>query len=107
MTTWQGRDEKLRNAGFDVGRLPAATFRARIFWMQLVTVFEAFQPADAELVWSQLDAAGFPAQIANELSALSTDGYSLATGGIQVKVPADRAEEARAFLDANSDPGRK
>ena len=72
--------------------------------MRLVTVFEALQPADAELVWSQLDAAGFPAQVFNELSALSTDGYSLATGGIQVKVPEDRAKEARAFLGASPTP---
>lgn len=70
--------------------------------MQLVTVFQTFNPAEAQLVRSRLDAAGFPAQVTHELSALSLEGYSQAAGGILVQVPDARAEEAKAFLDADS-----
>src|SRR5512146_279220 len=60
----------------------------------LVTVYSAFNPADAQLARSRLDAAGFHAVVTNELSALSMDGYALAAGGILVQVPADEAAEA-------------
>ena len=68
--------------------------------MQLVTIFSAFSPAEAQLVRSRLDAAGFHASVADELSALSIDGYSLAVGGVRVQVPETEADEARAFLYA-------
>ena len=68
--------------------------------MRLVTVFRAFSPAEAQLIRSRLEAAGFPAQVTHELSALSLDGYSMAAGGIRVEVPEDRAEEARALIDS-------
>ncbi len=70
--------------------------------MELVTVFRTFSPGEAQLVRSRLDAAGFNAQVTHELSALSMDGYSMATGGVRVQVPADQADEARAFI---ADPG--
>jgi len=66
--------------------------------MQLVTIFTAFNPAEAQLIRSCLDAANFHAVVANELSALSMDGYALAAGGILVQVPETEAEEAREFL---------
>lgn len=66
--------------------------------MRLVTVFQAFNPAQAQLVRSRLDAAGFPALVTHELSSLSMEGYSQATGGILVQVPEEHAEEAKAFL---------
>ena len=72
--------------------------------MSLVTIFKAFNPADAQLVRSRLDAAGFQAIVADELAALSMDGYAMATGGIRVQVPSEEAEEARAFLDAGETP---
>ena len=72
--------------------------------MSLVTIFKAFNPADAHLVRSRLDAAGFQAIVADELAALSMDGYAMATGGIRVPVPSEEAEEARAFLDAGETP---
>ena len=65
------------------------------------TIYMALNPADAQLVWSQLDAAGFDAEVVNELSALSLDGYAVAAGGILVRVPDDRAAEAQAFLSAS------
>jgi hypothetical protein len=61
-------------------------------------VYRAFNPADAQLVRSRLDAAGFHAVVSQELSALSIDGYSMAAGGILVQVPDQEAAEAEAFL---------
>lgn len=73
--------------------------------MKWITVYRSFSPADAQLIRSRLEAAGFVAQVAHELSALSMDGYALAAGGIRVQVPEDVADEARALLDApESDP---
>jgi hypothetical protein len=57
--------------------------------MKFVTVYRSFSPADAQLIRSRLEAAGFLAQVAHELSALSMDGYALAAGGIRVQVPED------------------
>jgi len=68
--------------------------------MNLVTVFKAFSPAEAELVRARLEANGFHAVVMGELAALSIGGYSPATGGIRVQVLESEAAEARAFLDA-------
>ena len=67
--------------------------------MDLVTIFTAFSPAEAQLVRSRLEAAAFHPFVADELSALSIDGYSLATGGIRVQVPESEAPDAREFLN--------
>jgi hypothetical protein len=66
--------------------------------MGLVSVFSTFSPGEAQLVRSRLEAAGFSATVSHELSALSTEGYSMSTGGIQVEVPPEQAEEARALI---------
>ena len=66
--------------------------------MQLVTVFSAFNPAEAQLVRSRLDAAGFHASVAHELSALSMEGYGMAVGGICVQVPDAEVGDAKLFL---------
>lgn len=71
--------------------------------MQLVTVFTTFNPGEAQLVRSRLEAAGFLAQVAHELSALSMEGYSMAAGGVRVQVPSDQADEARAFIAGSKD----
>jgi len=62
--------------------------------MQLVTVFTAFNSAEAQLVRSRLEAAGLRAFVTDELSALSIEGYALAAGGIKVQVPDVDAELA-------------
>ena len=72
--------------------------------MSLVTIFKAFNPADAQLARSRLEAAGFQAIVADELAALSMDGYAMAIGGIRVQVPSEEAEEAEAFLAAEDSP---
>ena len=71
--------------------------------MQPVTVFTTFSPAEAQLVRSRLEAAEFDAIVTHELAALSMDGYSMATGGILVQVPAEEAEDAKALLAATDD----
>ena len=71
--------------------------------MAIGTVYRAFNPADAHLVRSRLEAAGFHAVVTNELSALSLDGYALAAGGILVQVPSEEQAEAETFL-AESKP---
>ncbi|MGA3268195.1 MAG: DUF2007 domain-containing protein [Verrucomicrobiota bacterium] len=68
--------------------------------MDMVTVATAFNPADAHLARSRLEAAGFHPVVFNELSALSMDGYALAAGGILVKVPEAEAADDREFLNA-------
>lgn len=72
--------------------------------MQMVTVSTAFNPADAQLVRSRLEAAGFHPVVKNELSALSMDGYGLAVGGILVQVPEAEADDAREFINAPDSP---
>ena len=68
--------------------------------MNLVTIFRTFNVGEAEVIRSRLDAAEFDVVLANELSSLSIDGYSLAAGGILVQVPEDQAADARALIDA-------
>ena len=63
-----------------------------------MTVFRSFSPAEAQLIRSRLDAADIPAEVVNELAALSMDGYSMATGGVLVQVPDDYAAEAKALI---------
>jgi len=72
--------------------------------MRLVTVFRSFSPAEAQLIRSRLDAAGIPAEVVNELAALSLDGYSMAAGGIRVQVPDSYAAEASALIESANDP---
>jgi hypothetical protein len=71
--------------------------------MGMGTVYRALNPADAHLVRSRLESAGFHPVVTNELSALSMDGYALAAGGILVQVPETEASEAEEFL-AHSKP---
>ncbi len=73
--------------------------------MELVTVSTAFNPADAGVVRSRLEAAGFHPVVTNELSALSLDGYAMAAGGILVQVPDCESEEAKLFLETSTETG--
>ena len=71
--------------------------------MKLVTVYTAFSSADAQLMRSRLDAAGFHAVVQHEASALSMEGYSMAAGGILVQVPDVEASDARALIEERGD----
>lgn len=70
--------------------------------MKLATVFSTFNPAEAHVVRSRLEASGFHAEVKNELAALSIEGYSMATGGIEVQVPDDELEDARRLIDTST-----
>ena len=72
--------------------------------MTLVTVFNAFNPTEAEVIRSRLEASEFHAVISRGLAALSLEGYSVAAGGILVQVPEDESESARALIDSAKDP---
>ena len=71
--------------------------------MKLVTVFRTFSPAEAQLVRSRLEAAGFFAQVTHELAALSMEGYSMSTGGVRVEVPEDQAQNAQDLLNSTGE----
>ncbi len=70
--------------------------------MKLVTVYQTFSPAEAQLVRSLLEAAEIEAMVVNELSAMSMDGYSMAAGGVLVQVPEDRVEEAKELITSKN-----
>ena len=72
--------------------------------MNYVTIFQAFNPGEAQLIRSRLEAAEFPVNVVHELSALSLDGYAMAAGGILVQVPEDRVAEAKALLASGDSP---
>jgi hypothetical protein len=72
--------------------------------MAMVTVLNTFNPAEAQLMRSLLEAEGLQPEIKNELSALSMEGYAMAVGGVEVQVPADEADEARALIAARDQP---
>lgn len=72
--------------------------------MSLVTIFTALNPMDAYLVRSRLEAAGLHPEIANEFSSLTSDGYTLAAGGIRVQVPDNEAADALELLAAKDLP---
>jgi hypothetical protein len=67
--------------------------------MNLVTVYTALNPAEAQLANSRLQAAGFHSVVTGELSSLSMEGYALAAGGIRVQVLEAEANDARLLLE--------
>lgn len=73
--------------------------------MKLVTISRAFNPAEADLVRSRLEAADFLVTLVHDTAVLSLEGYALAAGGILVQVPEEEAAEAREFLAAGLQEG--
>lgn len=71
--------------------------------MEWVTVSKLFNLAEADMLRSILEAAGFTVSLKNLGAALAIDGYSMAVGGIWVQVPTAEASEAQAFVDACRD----
>ena len=68
--------------------------------MNPTTIFKALNPVEAQLIASQLEAAGFHPFVADEAAALGTEGYALAIGGIRVQVPESEAAAAMEFLQS-------
>lgn len=66
--------------------------------MKLVTVYRTFSAADAQLVRSMLEASEIPAIVADEMAALTVEGYSMTTGGIRVQVGEGDVEDARELI---------
>ena len=66
--------------------------------MNLVTVYRAFNPAEAQLVRSRLEASDFHAFVQHELASLGMDGYAMAAQGILVQVPEAEAADAKELL---------
>jgi hypothetical protein len=66
--------------------------------MEPAIVYRTFNPADAQLIRSRLEAAGIPADVIHEAAALSIEGYAMTAGGVRVWVPGERAEEATALI---------
>ena len=73
--------------------------------MKWVTVSKIFNPAEADMLRSRLEAAGFTVSLKNLGAALAIDGYSMAAGGIWVQVPMAEGAEAQALVDACRDTG--
>ncbi len=66
--------------------------------MELVTVFNTFSSAEAQLIRSRLEAADIPVTVLHETSGLSVDCYTLGCGGITVQVPEEYAADARDLI---------
>jgi len=71
--------------------------------MDFVTVSKAVNPGEADLVRSRLEANGFFVNLKSEDEAISF-GYGTPIGGVQVQVPEDQAENARALLQSQDPP---
>ena len=65
---------------------------------RLVTVARYDTAGEAQLAKMQLDDAGIPCMLANAEQSGLAPMFEGTEGGVQVKVPAARADEARALL---------
>jgi hypothetical protein len=72
--------------------------------MNLVTVYQTFSIGEAQVVRSALEAAALHPEVANEIAAVSIDGYTQAAGGVKVQVPEDEVESARALISDSEQP---
>ena len=77
--------------------------------MSQTTIFSSFSSAEAQMICARLKAAGFHPVVTDEIASMSMDGYSMATGGIRVRVPEKEADPARglveSLLEDNSENG--
>jgi len=65
---------------------------------RLVTVARYDVKGDAQLAKTQLKDAGIPCMLANEDQSGLTTVFDATKGGVEIKVPDERAEEARDVL---------
>jgi hypothetical protein len=64
----------------------------------MVMVYRTFNIAEAQVVASRLEVAGMHPQVLNDIASVSIDGYTQATGGVQVEVPDEEADDARQLI---------
>lgn len=72
--------------------------------MDLITVYRTFSIAEAQVVRSRLETAEFHPTVANDISSVSMDGYTMAAGGVLVQVPDTEAASARELIEASEHP---
>jgi hypothetical protein len=70
---------------------------------RLVTVARYASTGDARLARAQLEDADIPCMLSNADQAGLAMLFDPSRNGVQVKVPADRADEARALLAPDDD----
>jgi hypothetical protein len=70
---------------------------------RLVTAARYDTEGDAQLAKTQLEDAGIPCMLANAEQAGLAMMFDASRSGVQVKVPADRADDARALLESDDD----
>ena len=68
--------------------------------MSLVTIFNTWNPMEAQIIRSRLDASGLFVVVTHETAALMTEGSAMAIGGIKVQVAEADVAEAREILEA-------
>jgi hypothetical protein len=66
--------------------------------VELEIVFETLNAAEAQLIRSRLDAAGYQPVLDPEIDPLTISGFTVPEGGIKIRVPAEHAASARALL---------
>jgi len=62
-------------------------------------VFKSFSAAEAQMIKSRLETAGFNSFVTDEIASMSMEGYSMSTGGIRVKVPEEEFKLARELVE--------
>lgn len=101
---WQEMPEIPAYSGkciFGTSGVDSRTAGVHAGFVELETVFETLNAAEAQLIRSRLEAAGLHPQVDPEIDPLSIEAFSHPDGGVEVKVPAGEAEEARAILAAS------
>lgn len=63
------------------------------------TVFKSFSAAEAQMIKSRLETAGFRPFVTDEIASMSMEGYSMSTGGIRVQVPEPESKQARELVE--------
>ena len=62
-------------------------------------VFKSFSAAEAQMIKSRIETAGFNSFVTDEIASMSMEGYSMSTGGIRVKVPEEEFKLARELVE--------
>lgn len=72
--------------------------------MTFVTVYQAYDLSEAELIRARLEIANFHPFVADEFAAQSFGGHAMARQGVRVQVPESEADDARELLALTVSP---